>query len=93
MVAELVRETGDPRRVVELHEPKVVNIVEVETSRIIKQITLEKINQEKINNETEYSKSSQNQYKDKAVDVTVVMEESVTDLSWTSDTVKVPVDV
>ena len=53
----------------------VVKRVEVETSRIIKRTTLEKINLEKINRETTYIKISQNQYTDKAVDVTVVIEE------------------
>ena len=48
----------------------VVNKVEVEMSRIIKEITLEKINQEKINHEIKYIKISQNQYTDKVVDVT-----------------------
>ena len=57
MVAELVRETGDPPRVVELRE---------QTRR------------QKSRNETEYIKISQNQYTDKAVDVTVVIEEIVT---------------
>ena len=88
----------------------VVKKVEVERSRIIKKTTLEKINLEKINHETEYIKISQNQYTDKAVDVTVVIEEIViqiqnnaqkdseketqqVDLSWTSDTVNVEVDV
>ena len=56
----------------------VVNRVEVETSRIIKKITLEKINQEKINHKTKYIKISQNQYTDKVVDVTVVIGEIVT---------------
>ena len=50
----------------------VVNRVEVETSRIIK-----KINQEKINNKTRYIKISQNQYTDKVVDVTVVIQKQV----------------
>ena len=40
--------------------------VEVETSRIIKKIT-----QEKVNQETEYIKIHQNQYTDKVVDVSV----------------------
>ena len=35
---------------------------------------------EKINHETEYIKISQNQYMDKAVDVTVVIEEIVTQI-------------
>ena len=39
----------------------------------MKKTTLEKINLEKINHETEYIKISQNQYSDKAVDVTVVI--------------------
>ena len=71
-----------------------VNKVEVETSRIIKKTTLDDIN-----HGTDYIKISQNQYTDKAVDVTVVTEEIVTqiqnaqkdseketlqrDLSWT----------
>ena len=50
----------------------VVKRVGVETSRIIKKTTLEKIN-----HETEYIKISQNQYTDEAVDVTVVIEEIV----------------
>ena len=50
----------------------VVNKVEVETSRIIR-----KINQEKINHKTRYIKISQNQYTDKVVDVTVVIQKQV----------------
>ena len=49
----------------------VVNRVEVETSRIIK-----KINQEKINHKTKCIKP-QNQYTDKVVDVTVVIQKQV----------------
>ena len=52
----------------------------METSRIIKKTTLEKINLEKINHETEYIKISPNQFTDKAVDVTVVIEEIVTQI-------------
>ena len=55
----------------------VVNRVEVETSRIIKKITLEKTNQEKINHKTKNIKISQNQYTDKVVDVTVVIQKQV----------------
>ena len=50
----------------------VVKRVEVETSRIIK-----KINQEKINHETDYIKISQNQYTDKVVGVTDVIQKQV----------------
>ena len=46
--------------------------VKVETSRIIKKITLEKINQE-----TTYVKISQNQHTERVVDVTVAVEEQV----------------
>ena len=80
MVAELVRETRDPRRVSNSVNKHVVKRVEVETSGIIKKTTLEKINLEKINHETEYIKISQHQYTDKAVDVTVVIEEIVTQI-------------
>ena len=52
----------------------------METSRIIKKITLDEINQEKINHETDYIKISKNQHTDKAVDVTVVIEEIVTQI-------------
>ena len=52
----------------------------METSGIIKKTTLENINLEKINHETEYIKISQHQYTDKAVDVTVVIEEIVTQI-------------
>ena len=52
----------------------------METSGIIKKTTLEKINLEKINHETEYIKISQHQYTNKAVDVTVVIEEIVTQI-------------
>ena len=76
-VAEPVRETGDPRRVVELRERTCRLRFKVETSRIIKKITLEKINQEKINHETKYIKISQNQHTDKVVDVTVAVQEQV----------------
>ena len=55
----------------------VVNRVKVETSRIIKKITLEKINQKKINHKTKYIKISQNQYTDKVVDVIVVIQKQV----------------
>ena len=58
----------------------VVKRVEVETSRIIK-----KINLEKINHETEHIKISQNQYTDRGT--------QQVDLSWTFDTVNVQVDV
>ena len=67
MVAEPVRETRDLRRVVRQQ-------VEVETSRIIKKITLDETSQEKINHETEHIKISQNQHADKAVDVIVVIQ-------------------
>ena len=50
----------------------VVNRVEVETSGIIK-----KINQEKINHKTKCIKISQNQYTDKVVDVTFVIQKQV----------------
>ena len=43
----------------------------METSRIIK-----KINQEKINHKTKYTKISQNQYTDKVVDVTVAVSDT-----------------
>ena len=56
----------------------VVKRVEVETSQIIKKTTLERINLEKINHETNNIKISQHQYMDKAVDVTVVIEGIVT---------------
>ena len=52
----------------------------METCRIIKKITLDEINQEKINQETDYIKISKNQHRDKAVDVTVVIEEIVTQI-------------
>ena len=52
----------------------------METSWIIKKTILEKINVEMINYETEYVKISQNQYTDKAVDVTVVIKEIVTQI-------------
>ena len=39
---------------------------------------MKKTTLEKINHETEYIKISQNQYTDKAVDVTAVIEETVT---------------
>ena len=55
----------------------VVNRVEVETSRITKKITLEKINQEKINHKTKYIKISQNQQTDKVVDVAAAVQERV----------------
>ena len=64
MVAELVRETGDLRGV-----EHVVNRIEVETPRILK---------EKINQETEHIKISQNQYTDKVVDLTVVIQRQLT---------------
>ena len=41
---------------------------------------MKKTTLEKINHETEYIKISQNQYTDKAVDVTVVIEEFVTQI-------------
>ena len=52
----------------------------METSRIIKKINLDEINQQKINHETGYIKILQNQYTDKAVDVTVVIDEIVTQI-------------
>ena len=70
----------------------VVKRVEVETSWIIKKTTLEKINLEKINHETEYIKISQSQYTDKAQKDSEKETQQV-DLSWTSDTVNMQVDV
>ena len=70
----------------------VVKTVEVETSWIIKKTTLEKINLEKINHETEYIKISQSQYTDKAQKDSEKETQQV-DLSWTSDTVNMQVDV
>ena len=61
-------------------DENVVNRVEVEKPRIIKNITLDEINQEKVNHETDYIKISQNQYTDKAVNVTVVTGEIVTQM-------------
>ena len=51
----------------------VVKRVEVETSQIIKKTTLETINLEEVNHETQYIKISQIQCTDKLVDVTVVL--------------------
>ena len=67
MIAEPDRETGDLRK------------VEMETSRVIKKITLEQINLK-----IDYIKISQNQNTDKAVDVTVVTEEIVTQMQHDS---------
>ena len=58
----------------------VVNKVEVETSRIIKKIAQRNETHhagEDRNQETKHIKIPQNQYTDKAVDVSVVMQEQV----------------
>ena len=72
VAAEPVREAGNPRRVVELRVRTCRLRIKVETSRIIKKITLEKIN-----HETKYIKIWQNQHTDKVVDVTVAVQEQV----------------
>ena len=69
MVAEPVRETGDPWRVVKLRLQ-----VEVEMSRIIKKISQEKITEEKINWETEHINMSSKQHADEVVDLAVVIQ-------------------
>ena len=70
MLAELVRETEDPRRVVELRE---------RTRR--QQSRSGDVpghqDQENINHKTKYIKISQIQYIDKVVDVTVVIQKQV----------------
>ena len=83
VLTEPVRETGDSWRVVKLRgriRCRLIDRIEVERSRIIKKIALDEINQEKINHETDHIKISQNQYTDKAVDVTVVIEEIATQI-------------
>ena len=53
----------------------------------MKKITQEKINQEKCNHETEYIKIPQNQYTDRVVDVTVVIQEQVSKIKRCTDRV------
>ena len=92
MVAEPVRETGDPRRVVELREQ--TRRQKSRSGDVLdhQEDHLEKINLEKINHETEYIKISQSQYTDKAQKDSEKGTQQV-DLSWTSDTVNMQVDV
>ena len=59
----------------------------METSWTIKKITQEKINQEKSNHETEYINIPQNQYTDRVVDVTVVIQEQVSQIKRCTDRV------